>query len=315
MNALIIHPLTWAAPALIVLLLSELLYSKVKGHRKLYYWKDFLASSLMGLGALVLSPLVKLFVSAVLFYIAYDLFNPLENGVRTNVFGYQSFGWAWYIWIICQILDDLSHYWLHRFNHTVRFMWAAHVVHHSSEHYNYGTALRLSWIAMIYKPLFYVWLPIIGFHPEMVVVCLGIESVWQFLLHTSYCPKLNFFERFFITPKQHEVHHATNAQYLDKNHGAILNIWDKLFGTWQDYDDTVSIEYGVIHPPRSYNPLIIATHEYKAIWNDLKSSNNLYEAFMYVFGPPGWSAKGKTLTVKQLQKKLNNEITLTSIES
>ncbi|HMC01183.1 MAG TPA: sterol desaturase family protein [Flavobacteriaceae bacterium] len=304
MKALVIQPLFWAAPLLISLLVAEFIYSKVKGHKHIYNLKDFIASSLMGFGAMILNPLVKLFISALLFYVAYELFNPIVNGVRTNILGYASFSWAWYVWIICQILDDLSHYWLHRFNHTVRFMWAAHIVHHSSEHYNYGTALRLSWTAMIYKPLFYVWLPVIGFHPEMVVVCLGVESVWQFLLHTSYCPKLKFLEFFLITPKQHQVHHATNVEYLDKNHGAILNIWDRIFGTWKDYDHKININYGVVHSPNSYNPFVIATHEYKSIWKDVKSAKNFHDAFMYVFGPPGWSPTGETLTVKQLQKTL-----------
>lgn len=304
MKTLIIQPLLWASPILIILLVSELVYSKLKGHKNIYNWKDFLASTLMGFGAMIINPVVKLFVSALLFFFVYELCNPIVNGVRINFLGYTSFGWAWYTWIICQILDDLSHYWLHRFNHTVRFMWAAHVVHHSSEHYNYGTALRLSWTAMIYKPLFYVWLPIIGFHPEMVIVCLGIESVWQFLLHTSYCPKLSLLEFFFITPKQHQVHHATNVEYLDKNHGAIFNIWDRFFGTWKDYDHDVNINYGVVHAPNSYNPFVIATHEYKAIWRDVKSSKNFRDAFKYVFGPPGWSPDGQSLTVKQLQKQL-----------
>lgn len=302
-----INPLSLAAPILIGLLIFELVFSKVKKHKNIYKWKDFIASSLMGFGAMILSPLVKFAVSGTLFYFVYEFFNPIADGVRTNIIGYKSFGWAWYIWLICQILDDLSHYWLHRFNHTVRFMWAAHIVHHSSEHYNYGTALRLSWFAMMYKPLFYLWIPAIGFHPKMVLVCLGIEAVWQFLLHTSYCPKLKFLEYFLITPKQHQVHHATNIPYLDKNHGAILNIWDRLFGTWKDFDYQVDIHYGVVHAPNSYNPLVIATHEYKAICEDVKKAKNVYEAFMYVFGPPGWHPNDKTLTVKQLQRQIENK--------
>ena len=304
MKALIIQPILLASPVLIALLVSELIYSRVKGHKHIYKWKDLLASSLMGVGAMILNPLVKFFITAILFFFSYAVFNPIENGIRINILGYESFGWAWYTWIICQILNDFSHYWLHRFNHTVRFMWAAHIVHHSSEHYNFGTALRLSWIALIYKPLFYTWLTIIGFHPEMVLVCLGIESVWQFLLHTSYCPKLKFLESFLITPKQHEVHHATNVEYLDKNHGAIFNIWDKVFGTWKDYDSEISIKYGVVHSPNSYNPFVIATHEYASIWTDVKKAKNFKEALMYIFGPPGWHPNGKTLTVRQMQRQL-----------
>ncbi len=305
MDIPIIKPMLWAAPVLLILLIIEMVYSKSRGHRDVYKKKDFFASISMFFGASLLNPIVKLLFSVALFYVIYEIFNPEIDDVRINLFGYKSFGWAWHIWVICQLLDDLSHYWLHRLNHTVRFMWAAHVVHHSSEHFNFGTAIRLSWIVLIYKPLFYAWLPAVGFHPEMVITCMGIEAVWQFLLHTSYCPKLKFLEHILVTPKQHQVHHATNTQYLDKNHGAILCIWDKLFGTWKSYDDDVDINYGVVHAPNSYNPIIITIHEYKAICRDVKMSNSFYEALMYIFGPPGWHPDGKTLTVKQLQKQLS----------
>lgn len=308
MEIIFANPLVWAAPFLITLLVFEFIYSKMRGNKNIYKWKDFISSTAMGLGVVIIKPLIKIISTAAIFYFVYEIFNPVINDVRTNIFGYKSFGWVWYIWIICLVLSDFSHYWFHRLNHTVRIMWAAHIVHHSSEHYNFGTALRLSWFAMIYKPLFYMWIAMIGFHPEMMLVCLGIEAIWQFLLHTSYCPKLKFLELFLITPKQHEVHHATNVQYLDKNHGAILNVFDRIFGSWKGYDKSIKITYGVTHSPNSHNPLIIATHEYISIWKDVKGSNSLYEIFMNIFGPPGWSIDGKTLTVKQLQGayKMNN---------
>jgi hypothetical protein len=142
----------------------------------------------------------------------------------------------------------------------------------------------------------------------MIIACTGIESVYQFLLHTSYCPKLKYVQRIFITPKQHEVHHGTNMPYLDKNHGAIFNVFDRAFGTWKDYDENIAITYGVTRPPNSYNPITIMTHEYLAIWNDIKKTRNLKEAFMYIFGPPGWSPNRTSLTVKQLQRTISNHI-------
>jgi len=301
----ITNPLVWGAPVFVALVLAELAYSKTHDNKELYSWKDLLASTSMGLGAVLLTPVLKIISATVIFYGVYELFNPEINGVRMNIMGYQSFGWAWYLWLTCQLLDDFSYYWLHRFNHTVRFLWAAHIVHHSSDHYNLGTGLRNGWFTLLYKPLFYMWLPAIGFHPEMVLVCLGIEALWQFQLHTQYVPRLGFLDKFLNTHTQHQVHHAKNLPYLDKNHGGYLNLFDKIFGTWKDPDDNLDIEYGVVHAPNSHNPLVIVTHEYKDIWRDIKKSKNLREAFMYTFGEPGWSPDGSTLTVKQMQREMN----------
>ena len=204
---------------------------------------------------------------------------------------------------ICQLLDDFTYYWFHRFNHTVRFLWAAHIVHHSSDHYNFGTGIRNGWFTLFYKPLFYMWLPAIGFPPEMVVFCLGIEALWQFQLHTKYVPKMGVLEKIFNTHTMHQVHHSQNIEYLDKNHGGYLNIFDKIFGSWAELADDIDIKYGVIHAPNSHNPFVILTHEYGDIWRDIKKSKNLKEAFMYIFGPPGWSPDGSTLTVRQIQQK------------
>lgn len=204
------------------------------------------------------------------------------------------------------LLDDFSYYWFHRLNHTVRILWAAHIVHHSSKHFNFGTGIRNGWFTLFYKPLFYMWLPMLGFRPEMVIICLGIESLWQFQLHTHYVPKLGLLEKFINTHTMHQVHHAKNVEYLDKNHGGFLNIFDKLFGSWKELDHDVEIEYGVIDDPKSYNPWIILTHEYKNMLNDVKQAKNIYHAFKYIFGEPGWSPDKSTLTVKEQQRSLLN---------
>lgn len=302
------NPLVWGVPCFVAFILLELTYSKVfdKKNKDLYQWKDLTASSVMGLGAVVISPLLKVVSAAVIFTLVFDIFNPEVNGVRTNILGYESFGFAWYTWLICQFLDDFAYYWFHRLNHTVRFLWAAHIVHHSSDNFNFGTGIRNGWFTLVYKPLFYMWIPALGFRPEMVMVCLGIEALWQFQLHTRYVPKLGFLEKFLNTHTAHQVHHSQNLEYLDKNHGGYLNIFDKIFGTYAPLDENIDIKYGVVHAPNSYNPFVILTHEYRDIWNDIKKSKNLKEAFMYTFGPPGWSPDGSTLTVKQIQKALKD---------
>jgi hypothetical protein len=101
----------------------------------------------------------------------------------------------------------------------------------------------------------------------------------------------------------HQVHHARNIEYLDKNHGGFLNIFDKIFGTWKELDDGIDVEYGVIHSPNSYNPVVILTHEFKDIWMDVKKAKRFRDKFMYIFGPPGWSPDGSTLTVRQQQQQ------------
>jgi sterol desaturase/sphingolipid hydroxylase (fatty acid hydroxylase superfamily) len=302
------NPLVYGVPCFLAFILLELVYSRHdEDHHSLYDWKELKASLLMGIGSSILAPLIKIVTVALLFNFIYDVFNPLVDGVHVNIMGWNSFGYAWYVWLLCQLADDFSYYWFHRQNHNIRFLWAAHVVHHSSDNFNLGTAVRNGWFTVIYKPLFYLWMPAIGFPVGMIIFCLGIEALWQFQLHTVYVPKMGFIEKIFNTHTMHQVHHARNEEYMDKNHGGFLNIFDKVFGTWKELDDTIEIEYGVTHEPNSYNPLVILTHEYKDIWRDMKKSPNWYHKFMYAFAPPGWSHDGSTLTIKQLRKKQKEE--------
>lgn len=302
------NPLVYGAPSFIGLILLELAYSKShKKSKDLYHWKDLGSSLAMGIGSAIIAPLTKTIAAIVLFNFIYELFNPFVDGIRMNIFGWESFGYAWYIWLSCQLLDDFSYYWFHRQNHKVRFFWAAHIVHHSSDSYNLGTAVRNGWFTLLYKPFFYMWIVAVGFPPEMLVVCLGIESLWQFQLHTLYVPKMGFIEKIFNTHTMHQVHHAQNIEYMDMNHGGFLNFFDKIFGTWKELDDSIDIKYGVTHAPESYNPLIILTHEYADIWKDMKKSKNWGHKFMYIFGPPGWSHDGSTKTIKQVQKEVQLE--------
>ncbi len=147
-----IGPLTYAVPCFLAFILLELTYSKShdhEGHHDLYDWKDLAASFSVGFGSALLTPLVKLIGSIIIFGSVYELFNPIVEGVRTNIMGWESFGYAWYVWLICQLADDFSYYWFHRANHQVRFFWAAHIPHHSSDNYNLGTAVRNGWFTIL----------------------------------------------------------------------------------------------------------------------------------------------------------------------
>ena len=309
----------WGVGFFVTMIVLEIILS-LKYDKENYQWKDFGSSVSMGAGSVILATFTKL-VSLAVFFTVYDLCNPvIESGVglfeswvnldtRQNIlFGYTPFGFQWYMFLICQFLDDFNYYWYHRLSHEVRVLWAAHIVHHSSDHYNLGTAIRNGWVTLFYKPVFWLWLPIIGFHPVMVAICLGVQALWQFQLHSKFVPYLGFLEVFMNTHKQHQAHHSSNTEYLDTNHGGYLNIFDRIFGTHKVLDEeNIETKYGVLHPPESYNPLVIVSHEYRDIWNDVKKSKSIKEAFMYVFGAPGWSPDGSTLTAKQMQKKLREE--------
>ncbi len=291
--------------AFISLILIELFFS-MRYERKVYEWKDLAASSSLGVGSALLALFTKA-LSIAFFFAIYYYFNPEVDGVRINIFGWQSFGWAWYIWLICQVLDDFSYYWFHRANHEIRFFWAAHIVHHSSDHFNLGTGLRNGWFTLAYKPLFYMWLPAIGFNPVMVMTCMVIESFWQFQLHTKFLPRIGWLESFLNMQSHHMVHHGSNLEYLDKNHGGYLNLFDRMFGTFKIIDKSTETNYGVLHPPNSFHPWTILTHEYKDIWKDVVKAKTWKGRFMYVFGPPGWSADGSTKSVKQLQREMEQQ--------
>lgn len=301
------NPLVYGVPFFLALILLELTYCKHTNNKNLYKWKDLSASLAIGVGSAVIAALIKTVSAILIFSVAYELFNPLVDGVRRNIFGWESFGYAWYVWIACMLLDDFAYYWFHRQNHMVRFFWAAHIVHHSSDNFNLGTAVRNGWFTIIYKPFFYVWIVMLGFPPEMLIVCLGIESLWQFQLHTKYVPKMGIVEKFLNTHTMHQVHHAKNLEYMDKNHGGILNVFDRLFGTWKELDDNIDIEYGVTTPPNSYNIWTILTHEYKDIWADMKKSKNWVYKFKYAFAPPGWSHDGSSLTTRQMRDLIKVE--------
>jgi sterol desaturase/sphingolipid hydroxylase (fatty acid hydroxylase superfamily) len=299
--------------AFVLLIGLEIVFS-LKYDPELYQWKDFGASATMGAGSVLVAVFAKI-MSFAMFIGVYNLFNTPLNGVydvmnfdRVNIFGWSSFSLAWYVFLICQVLDDFNYYWYHRLSHTVRCLWAAHIVHHSSHNFNLGSGIRNGWITLIYKPIFWLWLPAIGFSPIVVMICLSIQSLWQFQLHSKFIPYMGFLEKFLNTHKQHQVHHAQNIEYMDKNHGGYLNFFDKIFGTHEVLDDeNIKIEFGVVHPPNSYNPLIILTHEYRDIWNDVKSTPNFKHKLMYIFGPPGWKPGDFSQTARALQREIKKQ--------
>jgi sterol desaturase/sphingolipid hydroxylase (fatty acid hydroxylase superfamily) len=166
-------------------------------------------------------------------------------------------------------------------------LWASHVVHHSSEHYNLSTALRQTWVPMTYLPF---WLPLLlaGFAPWMVLLAQSWSLIYQFGLHTERIGKLPWpLEAVLNTPSHHRVHHGANEQYLDRNYGGILIIWDRLFGTYEPEGDRV--RYGLTTNIATFNPVRVAFHEYIALWHDVRRAPTWRERAAHVWHGPGWT--------------------------
>ena len=226
--------LYYAIPFFVLLLVLEYLsFRQVHDeHADLvgYEARDTRTSLTMGLGNVAINFVWKFAVLAL--YIAIYELTPLRLDPAD-----------WWVWVLLFFADDLSYYWFHRVSHESRVFWASHVVHHSSQHYNLSTALRQTWVPMTYLP-FWLWLPAIGFEPWMVLLAQSWSLIYQFWIHTERIRKLpRPLEAVLNTPSHHRVHHGVNDQYLDRNYGGILIIWDKLFGTYEPEGERV--RYGL----------------------------------------------------------------------
>ncbi len=201
------------------------------------------------------------------------------------------------------LAEDLMYYVFHRAHHEVRILWAAHVNHHSSEEYNLSTALRQSWLTPLTKLPFAVPLALVGFTPAEIKRAQQINLLWQYWVHTQLVEKLGPVEEVMSTPSHHRVHHGSNLRYLDRNYGGIFIVWDRLFGTFEREDAaTEPVRYGILHNLDTHDVWEAEVHEFRDMLRDVRDAGSLHEAFMYVFGPPGWSSDGSRQTVTQMRR-------------
>lgn len=193
----------------------------------------------------------------------------------------------WYTWVIALVGVDLLFYVYHRIAHRVRLVWATHQAHHSSRYFNFATALRQKWNnsgeLIMWAPL-----PLLGVPPWMVFFSFSISLIYQFWIHTERIGRLaRPIEFVFNTPSHHRVHHGMDPEYLDRNYGGILIIWDRLFGSFQP--EIFRPHYGLTKPVDTFNIWELETHEYVAIARDVRAAKRWRDRLGYVFGPPGWS--------------------------
>ena len=279
----------YAIPFFIVTLIIEIIVN-AREKANAYETKDAITSITMGLGNVLLGLISKALVFATLIII-YDNFKLF------------TIPFVWWGWILLLVIEDFTYYWFHRISHESRFFWASHVVHHSSQKYNLSTALRQTWTGSFLSFVFWLWLPLLGFHPVMILAQMSISLIYQYWIHTELIKKMpSWFEAIFNSPSHHRVHHATNPQYLDRNHAGIFIIWDKWFGSYEP--EVEKPIYGLTKNIGSFNPLYVAFHEWLAMFRDAFTSNTtLSNKLLYFIKPPGWKHDGTGIISDDIRKK------------
>lgn len=280
-----------AIPALILLMLLEFLIGYFQ-KKKYYTLSDTVTNLNIGIGNQVISALTKGVIFLVLYkmYKAYAIFN-LNN--------------AWWVWVMCFVAYDFIFYWAHRWGHEVNLFWGAHVVHHQSEEYNLSVALRQPWFHHLLSFALFLPLPLLGINPLIIGVVSLTSTLYQFWIHTKSIKKLpNLIEFVFNTPSHHRVHHAINPKYIDKNHGAVFIIWDRLFGTFQEEEEMPV--YGITTQFKSLNPAWANFQYYVELWKMFKNYP-IKQKIKALFAKPGWTPDGVRPEELILQTELKRE--------
>jgi sterol desaturase/sphingolipid hydroxylase (fatty acid hydroxylase superfamily) len=237
-----------------------------------YDLKDTATSISMGLGSLGFDVLWGLLTAAVYTFVAW--ISPFH--ITTTL-------WLIPVFLLVQ---DFFYYWSHRSHHTIRLLWASHVVHHSSQRFNLSTALRQPWTGFT-GLIFYIPMIAAGVSPLVLAFCQGVNLVYQFWIHTERIDRMpRWFEFLFNTPSHHRVHHASQGGYLDRNYGGVLIIWDRMFGSFAP--ELERPVYGLTTNIQTYNPVRVAFHEYGSIWRDVTATPGARNKLSRIFRGPGW---------------------------
>jgi sterol desaturase/sphingolipid hydroxylase (fatty acid hydroxylase superfamily) len=222
-------------------------------------------------------------------------------------------------WLSLVIALDFCYYWLHRADHSCRLFWAVHVTHHSSEKFNFTVGFRSSVFEPLYRFLFFLPLPFLGFKPLDIAFVYSACQIWGILIHTEKVGSLGWLEYVLVTPTHHRVHHASNPLYLDKNIGMLLIWWDKLFGTFQPAvpeSEYQAFRYGLTQPLQQETPAHIVFHEWKNIYQDLvRKDIDWKQKWHYIWKPPGWSHDGSRKTSEMLRREEQNSSPAPSISA
>ena len=261
-----------AAPIVLSMILFEALFSSIY-NKNLYKKEDTLCT----VGLLTGNMLMVFGLKGATLGFHYFLF-------QFKLFNLSELMPMWAIWVLTFVIIDLVFYIYHRISHRVNFLWAIHMSHHSSEEMNFAVSFRQAWFGPVSKIPFFMVMPLIGFDPTMIAVAGVISTLWGIVGHTQIIGKLGPLEWIFNTPSHHRVHHGSNAEYIDKNYGNLLIIWDRLFGTFEPEKDKV--KYGLVNNVNTYNPTKITLMGWQEIFKNIKNAPSVSEALYFLFGPP-----------------------------
>jgi alkylglycerol monooxygenase len=267
-----------AIPFFFVFIAIELAVERWRGRR----WYRF-SDAVTDLGCGVTSQVVNLFFQGALLFPYVWLYNH-----------HKLVDWSGspaVLWVIALVGVDFLYYWWHRLSHEVNLLWAAHIVHHQSEDYNLAVALRQAVLTAYTVAPFYLPLALLGVPPLVYATSVAISTLYQFWIHTEALGKLGPLELILNTPSHHRVHHARNAEYLDKNYGAILIVWDRLFGTF--IEETERPAYGLTKPIQSFNPMWAQVHYLVELAQRSRRAPRLADKIKVWIMSPRWRAEGE----------------------
>ncbi len=263
----------YAVPGFLLLIIIELIAEKVRGTN--YYRVH---DSITSLAAGILSQLMKL-LHLLLPFTVYLLIYE-----HSAVFKLPDTVW---VWLLAFVVYDFCYYWNHRLGHEMNLLWAAHVVHHSSEEYNLTTALRQTSGSFL-SYVFYLPMAVLGFDPALVVTVGALNLIYQYWVHTRHIGKLGWYEELFVTPSNHRVHHAQNDIYIDRNYGGVFILWDRLFGSFQEELDDDPVVFGITGAVSSWNPLWVNAQVYAQLMHDCWHTRNWWHKATLWFRRTGW---------------------------
>jgi sterol desaturase/sphingolipid hydroxylase (fatty acid hydroxylase superfamily) len=266
-------------PVVLAMIFAELLISNWQ-NKKYYKKEDTLCTIGLLAGNIIVAFSIKGLILAFHFYL-----------YQFKVFELASILPLWAMWALTFIMIDLVFYIYHRMSHRVRFLWAIHLSHHSSEQMNFAVSFRQAWFGPLSKIPFFMVLPLLGFDPTIIAVAGVISTLWGIVGHTQMIGKMGFVEWVFNTPSHHRVHHGSNKQYIDKNYGNLLIIWDRLFGTFESEEEPVN--FGLVNNVNTYNPTKITFMAWSSMIDDIKNKNNFSEMLSTIIGPPSTNIKNK----------------------
>ena len=263
----------WLAASIVFFVIgAEYLLARRNG-KKVFRFENTISNLLMG----VFDRIAGLFMLPLIYFYYQFLYTQVSLfSIPTTI--------AWFATAV--FISDFIWYFYHKSGHRINLFWGAHIIHHQSEDYNYSVALNLTPFQVFVRVLFWSLMPMLGFTPEVVLGTHLVIGVYQFLLHTTLIPKLGIVEYLFVTPSHHRVHHGSNEEYLDKNYGGILIIWDRMFGTFAE--EKADVVYGITMDINSRDFLTSVFHYYKNLGFQMKQLPTLKDKLLLLVSGPDW---------------------------